>query len=65
MVPDGFRPAFAQVPRMVTLDITAMNERGEFVGDLRGDELQVYDNGRRQKSRCFWLVKRRWSGKAG
>ncbi len=50
----GSVPAFAQisrteVPRMVTLDVTAMNERGEFVGDLRGDELQVYDNGRRQK----------------
>ena len=62
--PMGARPVFAQIPRMVTLDITAINERGEFVGDLRGDELQVYDNGRRQKIALFLAGKRKSSGKA-
>ena len=45
--------AAQQPAKLLTFDVVALDDRGNFVGDLRRDEFQVFDNGRRQEIAWF------------
>lgn len=47
------RALLAQPAKMVTLDLAAVSNRGEFIGNLHPEDFQVFDAGRRQQITYF------------
>jgi hypothetical protein len=42
----------AQSQRLVTLDVVALDPRGQAIRDLRSTDIRVFDNGKPYKSLC-------------
>lgn len=46
--------AAQQPAKLLTFDVATLDDHGNFIGHLRRDEFQVFDNGRRQE--IAWLL---------
>ena len=51
-------PAFRIKSDFVVVDLIATDKSGEFVSDLQPDEIEVYENGKKQQISFFQLMNR-------